>query len=216
MIRRREVITLLGGAAAAWPVTARAQQRERMRRIGVFVSLAADDPLAQTRNAAFLQELARLGWEVGRNLQIDYRWGGGDPSRYANYAAELVAPGPEAILAAGGGLVGPLQQASRTVPIVFLLVTDPVSSGYVASLSRPGGSATGFTQWEFSISAKWIELLKEVAPSVKRVAALYEPARPAGSAKSAQCSRGTLTGDRDQPAERKRCARYRPGDHAIC
>ena len=171
---------LLGGAAATWPLAARAQQRERMRRIGMLVSLAADDQQAQVRNAAFLQGLANLGWNVGRNLQIDYRWGGGDSARYTSYAAELAALAPEVILAVGGSVVGPLQQATRTVPIVFLLVTDPVSSGYVASLARPGGNATGFTQWEFGISAKWIELLKEIAPRVKRVAVLYEPAQPAG------------------------------------
>ena len=180
MIGRRHLITLLGGAAAAWPVAARAQQRERMRRIGVLTSLAADDPLAQARNAAFLQGLGQLGWSIGRNLEIDYRWGGGDAARFAGYAAELVTLAPEAILAVGGSVVGPLQQATRTVPIVFILVTDPVSSGYVASLARPGGNATGFTQWEFGISAKWIELLKEIAPGVKRAAVLYDPLQPAG------------------------------------
>jgi len=178
-VRRRELITLLGGAAA-WPVVARAQQRGPMRRIGVLVSLAADDPQAQARNAVFLQGLGQLGWSVGRNLEIDYRWGGGDAARHTGYAAELVALGPEVILAVGGSVMGPLQQATRDVPIVFLLVTDPVSSGYVASLARPGGNTTGFTQWEFGISAKWIELLKEIAPGVKRAAVLYDPIQPAG------------------------------------
>src|SRR4051794_22879994 len=136
-MKRREFIAGLAGAAA-WPITASAQQPERMRRIGMLVSLAADDQQAQVRNGAFLQRLANLGWNVGRNLQIDYRWGGGDSARYTSYAAELAALAPEVILAVGGSVVGPLQQATRTVPIVFLLVTDPVSSGYVASLARPG------------------------------------------------------------------------------
>jgi putative ABC transport system substrate-binding protein len=183
-MRRRDFITLLGGVAAApamlWPLAARAQQGERMRRIGVLVALAADAPQSQARNAAFLQGLGELGWNVGRNLQIDYRWGGGDVGRYPGYAAELLALAPEVILAVGASIVGPLLQATRTVPVVFVQVTDPVGSGYVASLARPGGNATGFTQFEFGISAKWIELLKQIAPGVTRVAVLSDPRVPSG------------------------------------
>jgi putative ABC transport system substrate-binding protein len=176
---RCEFITLLGGAVA-WPLAAWAQERGRMQRVGVLVALAADDPQAQARNAAFLSGLGELGWGVGRNLQIDYRWGGGDAARLPRYAAELVALAPDVILAVGASTVGPLQQATGTVPIVFVQVTDPVGAGYVASLARPGGNTTGFTLFEFGISAKWIELLKEIAPHVTRAAVLGDPRVPAG------------------------------------
>ena len=156
MIRRREFITLLGGAAAAWPLAAHAQQSGRMRRIGVLVALSADDALAQARNAAFLQGLADLGWRVGRNVQIDFRWGAGDTARYPKHAAELVELAPDVILAVGASVVWPALHATRTVPVVFVQVTDPVGAGYVASLARLGGNATGFTLFEFGISAKWI------------------------------------------------------------
>jgi len=179
-LKRRDVITLIGGAAAAWPLAARAQQRERMRRIGVLVGLSADDALAQARNAAFLQGLADLGWRVGRNLQIDFRWGAGNTARYSKLAAELVELGPEVILAVGASVVWPLLHATRTVPIVFVQVTDAVGAGYVASLARPGGNATGFTLFEFGLSAKWIELLKQIAPGVTRAAVLLDPMVPAG------------------------------------
>ena len=179
-MRRRNFISLLGGAAAAWPLAARAQPRERPRRIGVLVGLGADDSQAQARNAAFLQGLGELGWIVGRNLQIDFRWGGGNARRYRRQAAELVALAPELIVAMGASVVGPLLQTTRTVPIVFVQVTDPVSSGYVASLARPGGNATGFALFEFGISAKWIELLKEIAPRVTRAAVLRDPTVPVG------------------------------------
>ncbi len=179
-MRRRNFISLLGGAAAAWPLAARAQPRERTRRIGVLVGLGADDSQAQARNAAFLQGLGELGWIVGRNLQIDFRWGGGNARRYRRQAAELVALAPELIVAMGASVVGPLLQTTRTVPIVFVQVTDPVSSGYVASLARPGGNATGFALFEFGISAKWIELLKEIAPRVTRAAVLRDPTVPVG------------------------------------
>jgi putative ABC transport system substrate-binding protein len=180
VIRRRQFITLLGGAAAGWPLAARAQQRERMRRIGVFFPGAADDPEYQARNAAFLQGLGELGWTVGRNVRIDTRWGAGDPANIPKLAVELAALAPDVILAAGGAVTGPLLQATRTVPIVFTIVPDPVGAGFVDSLSRPGGNATGFINFEYSISAKWLELLKQIAPRVTRVAVLRDPAIPQG------------------------------------
>jgi len=178
-IGRRELLAALGGAAA-WPLAARAQQRERMRRIGVLAALSADDALAQARNAAFLQGLADLGWRVGRNVQIDFRWAGIDTARYPKYAVELVELAPDVILAVGASVVWPVLDATRTVPVVFVQVTDPVGAGYVASLARPGGNATGFTLFEFGISAKWIEFLKQIAPSMTRAAVLLDPMVPAG------------------------------------
>src|SRR5262245_7490914 len=177
-MRRREFITLIGGAAA-WPLAATAQ-RERTRRIGVLVSLPADDPLSQARNDAFLQALGELGWNVGGNLQIDSRWGANDYERFPKYAAELLGLGPEAILAVGASIVGPLLRVSRAVPVVFVQVTDPVGAGFVTNLARPGGNTTGFTLFEFGISAKWIELLKEIAPRVTRAAVLLDSASPTG------------------------------------
>src|SRR5262245_42393720 len=170
MNTRREVITLLGGAAATWPLAARAQQPDRIRRIGVLMNAAADDPEGRARLAAFVQGLQELGWTDGRNVRIDYRWGAGDADRFRRYAAELLAFAPDVILAGGGPAMAALQQATRDVPIVFALVSDPVGSGYVASLARPGGNATGFASTEFGISGKWLELLKEIAPRVTRVA----------------------------------------------
>jgi len=178
-MKRREFITLLGGAAA-WPLAARAQQPERARRIGVLTPFAADDPEAKARVEAFVQALQQLGWSVGRNVQIDIRWGAGDAERTRHYAAELVALAPDAILAAGGATVGPLLQATRSVPIVFTLTPDPVGAGFVESLSHPGGNATGFTNFEYGIGVKWLELLKEIAPGVTRAAVLRDPAIPAG------------------------------------
>jgi ABC-type uncharacterized transport system substrate-binding protein len=178
-IGRREFITLLGGAAAR-PLSARAQQGQRMRRISVLTSIAADDAQGQARNAAFLQELGHLGWQVGRNLQIDYRWGGGDAARYSGYVAELVALAPDVILAAGASVLPPLLQATRALPIVFVLVVDPVGAGFVASLGRPGGNVTGFSQFEYRLSGKWLELLKEVAPKVIRAAVIRDPAIASG------------------------------------
>jgi putative tryptophan/tyrosine transport system substrate-binding protein len=169
-MNRREFITLLGGAAA-WPVAARAEQSERMRRIGVLIPTAADDAEGQARMAAFLQGLAQLGWSEGRNLRIDTRWGGGDADLSRSYAAELVALAPDVILASGGSILTPLLQASRTVPIVFTIVADPVGAGLVDSLARPGGNITGFTGFEYSLSGKWLELLKQIAPGVTRAAA---------------------------------------------
>jgi ABC-type uncharacterized transport system substrate-binding protein len=182
MIGRREFITLLGGAAATWPLAAPAQQGERVRRIGVLMTLAADDPEGQTRLVAFVQGLQQLGWTVGRNMRIDTRWAAGDAERIRKYAAELVALSPDVILAAGGPTVGPLQQAARTVPIVFAIVTDPVGAGYVESLARPGGNTTGFMNLDYGISGKWLELLKQIAPRVTRVAVLRDAAIPTGPA----------------------------------
>ena len=181
-MRRREFIAALGGAAVAnaWPLAARAQQGERVRRIGVLNSVAADDQQTQARNAAFLQRLGELGWTVGRNMRIDYRWVGRDVGRFPGYAAELIALAPDVILAVGATSLSALLQATRTVPIVFTQVTDPVAAGYVVSLARPGGNATGFTLFEFGISVKWLELLKQVAPHVTRVAVLRDPTTPSG------------------------------------
>jgi putative ABC transport system substrate-binding protein len=178
--RRREFITLLGGAAVAWPLAARAEQGERMRRIGVLQSLAADDPEGQARLAAFAQGLQQSGWTIGRNVQIDTRWAAGDAERFRRYAAELVALAPDVILAVGAAAVGPLQQATRTVPIVFVNTSDPVGAGFVESLARPGGNATGFLLYEYGTSGKWLELLKEIAPRVTRVAVLRDSALAAG------------------------------------
>jgi ABC-type uncharacterized transport system substrate-binding protein len=174
-IRRREFIATLGGAVAAWPLAARAQQTERVRRIGVLMNLASDDAEGQARLAAFHQGLQQLGWTVGRNVQIDYRWGAGDAERYRKFAAELVALAPDVILAIGAITVGPLQQASRSVPIVFTDVTDPIGAGFVASMARPGGNATGFILFEYGISGKWLELLKQIDPGIKRAAILRDP-----------------------------------------
>jgi putative ABC transport system substrate-binding protein len=179
-LRRREFIALLGGAAAAWPLAARAQQPERMRRIGVLMSYAADDPAGQTRLLAFAQALAQTGWTDGRNVRIDIRWGAGRPERIRGYAAELVALAPDAILAIASTTTGPLLQATRTVPIVFVQVAEPVAAGFVETLARPGGNATGFMLYEYGIGGKWLGLLKEIAPAVKRVAFLQTPGIAAG------------------------------------
>ena len=178
MSTRRGLITLLGGAAA-WPLAARAQ-RERVRRIGVFMPGVADDPEYEARNAAFLQGLGELGWIVGRNVRIDYRWGAGDVERYRAIAGELVALTPDVILVTGGSTLEPLQQATRSLPIVFVNVADPVGGGFVETLARPGGNATGFNPYEYSISAKWLELLKQIAPRLTRAAALRDRASPDG------------------------------------
>jgi putative tryptophan/tyrosine transport system substrate-binding protein len=173
-MQRRVFLGVLGGAAA-WPIAARAQQPARVRRIGVLMNLGAEDPEGQVRVAAFLQGLQQIGWSVGRNLQIDYRWGASDPDRIRTYATELVALAQDVIVASGGTVARALQLASHTIPIVFVQVADPVGIGVVASLARPGGNATGFTQFEFVMSEKWFELLKEIAPYVKRVAVLRNP-----------------------------------------
>jgi putative ABC transport system substrate-binding protein len=178
-VTRRDFITLLG-AAAAWPLAARAQQREQMRRIGVLMNLGSDDAEGQARNAAFLQGLQELGWTVGRNVRIEYRWGAGDAELFRRYASELVALAPDVILAGGGAVVPSLLQATRTVPIVFTGTPDPVGAGFVESLARPGGNATGFTIYEYGISGKWLELLKEIAPHVTRAAVIRDPTIAAG------------------------------------
>jgi len=177
---RREFITLLGGAAAAWPLAAGAQQGEKMRRIGVLMNLASDDAEGQARLAAFLQGLQEAGWAVGRNVRIDLRWGAGDADRFRKQAAELVALAPDVVLASGIPAATPLLQATRTVPIVFVQVVDPVGAGLVASLARPGGNATGFTVFEYGMTGKWVELLKEIAPGVTRVAVLRDAASTSG------------------------------------
>jgi putative ABC transport system substrate-binding protein len=179
-MRRREFITLLGGTAAAWPLSGRAQQPDQMRRIGALMNLAADDPLAQIEVAGFVGGLQDRGWTVGRNLQIKYRWGAGDASLYRKYAAELVALAPDAILAIGGTAVEALQRATRTVPIVFARTTDPVSRGLVASLAQPGGNTTGFVQYEFGTAGKWLGLLKQIVPNVKRTAVIRDVSETSG------------------------------------
>jgi putative ABC transport system substrate-binding protein len=175
----REFITLLGGAAA-WPLAARAQQREKMRRVGVLMGMTADDPESQVRLAAFAQGLQQLGWSVGQNLQIDYRWGGGNAELMRKNATELIALAPDIILAHSSTALTPLLQATRTIPIVFTTVADPVGAGYVDSLARPGGNVTGFSNFEYTIGGKWLELLKEIAPRVTRVAVFRESAIAAG------------------------------------
>jgi putative tryptophan/tyrosine transport system substrate-binding protein len=175
MIKRREFITLLSGAAAVWPLGAPAQQDERIRRVGVLMNLAAEDPESQRRVTAFVQGLQELGWTDGRNVQIETRWGASDPERNRRYAAELVALAPDVILAAGTPVLVALQRESRSIPIVFASIVDPVGAGFAERLSRPGGNATGFTLFEYAISGKWLELLKELLPSVTRVAVIRDP-----------------------------------------
>src|SRR5215471_5622928 len=176
-MKRREFITLLGGAAATWPLAARAQQVQRVRRIGVLIPFTADDPEAQARMLAFAQGLQSLGWTVGDNLRIDIRWSAGDTDRSRRYAAELLALGAEVILANAGGDITAVQEATRSVPIVFANAVDPVGLGFVASLARPGGNVTGFTSSEFGQSGKWLELLKEITPHVMRAAVLVNRSR---------------------------------------
>ena len=181
-MRRREFITLLGGAAAAWPIAARAQQRERIRRVGVLMNRAADNPEGQDRLAAFQQGLQEAGWSVGRNVRIDTRWSEDNADLSAKYAAELVALAPDITLASGTLAVMALQHINRTLPIVFASVADPVGAGIVDSLAHPGGNATGFMIYEYSLGAKWLEFLKQIAPSVTRVAVVRNAANPAGIA----------------------------------
>jgi ABC-type uncharacterized transport system substrate-binding protein len=183
-MRRREFITLIGGAAA-WPLAARGQQPERVRRIGVLIAGVADDAVVHERNAAFLQAMQQLGWTVGRNIQIEFRWAGSDTERIRKYAAELLALAPDVILAPGTATVGPLLRMTSTVPIVFPIVVDPVGAGFVASLARPGGNATGFTQYEYGVSGKWPELLKQIAPSLTRAAVIRDPTLTSGTAQFA-------------------------------
>jgi putative ABC transport system substrate-binding protein len=183
-LKRREFIALLG-ATAAWPRVARAQQGERVRRIGVLTNLAEHDPEERRRVAAFTQALQKLGWQDGRDVQIDYRRTGGDAERTRRYAAELVALAPDAILAVGAATMAALQQTTHSVPVVFVLLLDPVGAGVVESLSRPGGNATGFMPYEYGFSGKWLELLKEIAPRVTQVAVLRDAATSSGPAQFA-------------------------------
>jgi putative ABC transport system substrate-binding protein len=180
-MNRRAFLALLSGAAAAWPLAARAQQARPMRRIAVLSGTAADDPDNLQRTVAFMQAMQELGWTVGRNLRVDYRFGAGDSDRIRKAAAELIALAPEVILAVGGTAVAPLQQASRTIPIVFVNVTDPVSGGFVESLARPGVNATGFLGLEYSMGGKWLDLLKQVAPRITRVAVVRDLTLASGS-----------------------------------
>src|SRR6202051_4710296 len=179
-MRRRQFIGLVGGVLAAWPLVARAQQPVPMRRVGVLMNFIAADPEGQARFAAFLQGLQQLGWVDGRNLRIDTRWVGSNVDDTRKHAAELIALAPEVVLASASATLAPLLQATRTIPIVFASVIDPVGAGFVANLARPGGNATGFVAFEYSVSAKWLELLKEVAPQVTRAAVLWDPGLSVG------------------------------------
>jgi putative ABC transport system substrate-binding protein len=180
-VNRREFITLLG-CAAAWPLAAHAQQGDRMRRIGVLLPVATDDAEFQTRVGAFLQALQQLDWTIERNVEIDIRWATANADAIRRHAAELAALAPDVILAHGAPTLGPLLQVTRTVPIVFPVASDPVAAGFVESLARPGGNATGFMDWEYGMAVKWPELLKQIAPSVTRVAVLRDPTIPTGPA----------------------------------
>ena len=180
-MKRRKFIAFVGGAAATWPVAVLAQQPERVRRIGVLMSQVANDADSLAQIGAFTQALQRLGWTDGRNVRIDTRWGGGDTEVIRKYAAELIALAPDVILAPGNATVAPLLQATRTVPIVFPILVDPVGAGFVDSLARPGGNATGFILFEYGIAAKWLELLKQIAPGLTRVGVLRDAALAAGT-----------------------------------
>jgi ABC-type uncharacterized transport system substrate-binding protein len=173
-MQRRHFITLLGGTVMVWPLTAHAQQAERVRRIGVLIPFTSDDPEVQVRNAVFEQSLRQFGWTVGQNLQIEQRLSGGEAASIRRAAAELVALGPDVLLVIGTGTASLLLQATQTIPVVFVNMADPVGAGFVQSLARPGGNATGFTSFEYSLSGKWIELLKQIAPQVTRVAVLRD------------------------------------------
>jgi putative ABC transport system substrate-binding protein len=181
-MRRRDFIKVTAALGVAWPLAADAQQSERVRRIGVLLNITADDPQSQVRLAAFAQSLQQLGWTIGQNVLVDYRWGGGDAEAMRKHAADLIALAPDVILAHSSAALAPLLQVTRTVPIVFTVVADPVGAGYVEGLARPGGNATGFTNFEYGIAGKWLELLKEIAPGVTRVAVLRETAIAAGPA----------------------------------
>lgn len=179
-MRRRDFVKAIVGSAAAWPRSARSQQTKPMRRVAALFPQSANDPQAQNRSAAFLQALQQLGWTVGQNVQIDYRWSAGNEADTRKYAAELAATAPDVILVSGSAALDPLRHATRTVPIVFVLIPDPVGAGFVDSLARPGGNVTGFANFDFGIVAKWLGLLKEIAPNTTRAAVLRDPAIVAG------------------------------------
>jgi putative tryptophan/tyrosine transport system substrate-binding protein len=179
-MRRRDFINTVGAAAAAWPLCVRAQQLEQIRRIGVLMNIAENDPEAAVRISALVQALKERGWIVGTNIQIDYRWAAGDSNLYRKYAPELVALAPNVILVVGGTATGELQRATRTIPIVFVGTTDPVNRGLIESMARPGGNTTGFIEYEFGLSGKWLELLKQIAPKVTRVMVVRDPSETSG------------------------------------
>lgn len=179
-VKRREFITAVGGAVAAWSIAVRAQQPEQVRRIAVLNSLTEGDPEAMTRLAAFEQAMRELGWTNGGNLRIDYRWAGNDPELIRKFVAELVALAPDVIMTSGSVVVGPMVRATVDIPIVFLQVIDPVGSGLIKSMAQPGGNVTGFTQFEYSLAGKWVELLKQIAPHVTRAAVIRDPTRGPG------------------------------------
>jgi putative ABC transport system substrate-binding protein len=184
-MRRRDFLSAISGVAMCWPLTARAQQGERIRRIGVLLPAAADDAAYQARVGAFLQGLALLGWTIGRNVQIDTRWSTTNAADIRRHAEELVALAPDVIVASGASTVGPVLQATRTVPIVFPIATDPVGAGFIDSLARPGGNVTGFMNFEYGMGGKWLELLKQIAPSVTRAAVLRDTAQGSGTSQFA-------------------------------
>jgi len=194
MLQRREAITLIGSAVVAWPLAARAQQSSSVRRIGALMNASSDDADGQARVIAFVQALQELGWTNGRNARIDIRWGAGDTERYRQYAEELVALAPDVILAPTSTVVAALQRATRTIPIVFTSVIDPVGAGFVANLARPGGNTTGFAAFEYGISGKWLALLKEIAPGIKRAAVLRDAAIAAGIGQFAAIQAGGWCG----------------------
>jgi putative ABC transport system substrate-binding protein len=180
-MRRRDFVKGIVGSATAWPLAARAQQSKPMRRVAALMPYAANDPQTQNRNAAFLQGLQQLGWTVGQNVQIEYRWSAGNEDDTRKYAAELVALSPDVIFVSGAAAVEPLRRLTRSVPIVFVSVPDPVGAGFVDSLARPGGNITGFTPFDYGIGAKWLEVLKEIAPNTTRAAVLRDPNITAGT-----------------------------------
>jgi putative ABC transport system substrate-binding protein len=204
-MRRREFITFIGGVAAAWPLSVRAEQPAHTRRIGVLLNAAADDADYQARLRAFLQALALSGWTVGRNMQIDTRWARADAAEIHKHAAELAALAPDVIVAHGVSAVEALLQATRTVPIAFPVAVDPVGAGLVDSLARPGGNATGFLLFEYSLSSKWLELLKQIAPGVTRVAVIREPANTAGIGQFSAIQAVAVARGGSEPGRRARC-----------
>ena len=216
-MQRREFTMLLGGVAATWPLAARAQQGDHIRRIGVLQGQSAEDPESKARRTAFEQALQQLGWIQGRNVRIDYRFAGGDAATSRKQAEELVALAPDVIVSTGSFSTGQLLQATHAVPIVFAIVPDPVGSGYVDSLAQPGGNATGFMQFEYGLSGKWLELLKEIAPGLKRAIVLWDPAITAGIGQFAIIqSVATSTRHRCKAGQPARRRRDRASDHGLC